>query len=65
MKPYSDFDESPVVTTCPDCGEIFAEDVCPYCEDDELSEPRVLGVALPRLRKMIANALATETLEGK
>ena len=33
--------------------------------DDELSEPLWLDVALPRLRKMIANALATETLEGK
>ena len=26
--------ESPVVTTCPDCGEIFAEDGCPYCAED-------------------------------
>ena len=32
MKPYSEFDESPVVTECPDCGEISAEDECPYCE---------------------------------
>jgi len=33
--------------------------------DDELSEPRMIGVALPRLRKMIANALAAKSLEGK
>ena len=33
MRPYSECDESPVVTECGDCGEIFAEDDCPYCED--------------------------------
>jgi len=31
--------------------------------DDELSEPLWLDVALPRLRKMIANALAAKSLE--
>ena len=33
--------------------------------DDELSEPLWLDVALPRLRKMIANALATEAPEKR
>ena len=33
--------------------------------DDELSEPLWLDVALPRLRKMIANAVAAKSLEGK
>jgi len=32
--------------------------------DDELSEPLWLDVALPRLRKMIANALGTETVRS-
>ena len=32
MKLYSECDESPVVTECPYCGEISAEDGCPYCE---------------------------------
>ena len=33
-KPYSECDESPVVTTCSGCGEIYAEDDCPYCETE-------------------------------
>ena len=32
---FDELDESPVVTECPDCGEIFAEDWCPYCEEAE------------------------------
>ena len=32
MKPYSECDESPVVWRCHVCGELNAEDECPYCE---------------------------------
>lgn len=35
-------DESPVVRECKDCGEIFVEDDCPYCEPKliELTDDR-------------------------
>ena len=64
-------DEMSADYSCPACAELrLGAENTKLREalerlDDELSEPLWLDVALPRLRKMIANALAAEAMEGK